>query len=135
MAMTRKAAREALATLITTAGGFTVVNAFLPLTLNGASKICNIYTRASELDVESANLKNDFYTFNIDALVLRTGVAADENDLDTLHGVIVAVCVDNPKTANWSHLKLDGETEPAFVQDSGKQYRLERHRVKVKLTS
>lgn len=126
--MGREAAREALAGLF--AGqGFTTVNTFLPLELSGASKILNIYSRISRLDRPSRYNIHNLYTLNLDALVLRRGVAADEDDIDTLHDIIVAVCVANPANANWSHLELDGETELRFVQDSGKQYRLERHRV------
>jgi hypothetical protein len=133
--LTREAAREAFAALVVSAGGFTTVNAFLPLSLGGTTKVANIYTRESDLDVLSADLKNNFHTFNVDCLVLRQGTAADEDNLDALHEIIVGVCVANPSNANWSHLELEGPTEPRFVQDAGTQYRLERHKVKVKLTS
>jgi hypothetical protein len=133
--VSRETAREALAALIVTAGGFTVVNAFLPLTLSGATKVLNIYTAASGLDRMSGAIKNRFHTFHLDVLVLRAGTAADEDTMDTLHDIIVAVCVANPTNANWSHLQLDGDTEKRPVRDEGKQYWLERHKVKIKVTS
>ena len=131
--MTRKAAREALATLF--AGqGFTTVNAFLPLTLGGTTKVLNIYTRASSLAVHSRDLKKDFHFFILDVLVFRRGTVADEDDLDTLHDTVSTICKANPTNAAWEHLELDEDSEARFVQDAGTQYRLERHKVKVKLT-
>lgn len=132
--MSRETAREALAALFT-GQGFNVVNAFLPLELGGATKILNIYTRLSRTDRPSKHNIKDIYTFNLDALVLRRGTAADEDDIDILHAAIVSVCTANPANATWTHLQLDAETEPRFVQDGGKQYRMERHRVTVNVRS
>jgi hypothetical protein len=133
--MSRQTAREALAALFVTAGGFNVVNAFLPLELGGATKILNIFSRVSRTDRPTKHNIHNLYTLNLDALVLRGGTAADEDDLDTLHEIIVTVCLANPATANWSHLQLDAETEPRFVEAEGNQYRMERHRVMLNVKS
>ena len=131
---TRKTAREALAGLFSVSeGGFTVINPFLPLSLNGASKILNIFARASSLKVSSQALKKDFHIFYLDTLVLRLGTAVDEDTSDALHEIIVAAIKANPANSNWQHIELDGETEIRPVKDSGEQYIRERHRVKVKL--
>lgn len=132
--MTREAAREALAALFVTAGGFTTINAFLPLSLNGTTKVLNIFTRSSSLDRMSQDLKNNFHTFYLDTYIFRRGTAADEDDLDALHEIIIGVCVANPTNAAWSHLQLEGETEARPVHADGNQYLRERHRVKVKLS-
>lgn len=129
MAMTRKGAREDLAALFVAAGSFTVVNAFLPLEVKGASKVLNIYTRSTRQDRSSKHNIHNLYTLNLDVLVLRLGTAADEDDLDTLNGVVEAVCVANPKAANWDHLELDSESETRYVRLEGNQYRMERHKV------
>lgn len=128
--MGRQEAREALAALFS-GQGFTVVNTFLPTTMNGASKVLNIYGRRSRTDHISAGNIHNLYTLNLDVLVLRNGAAADENDLDDLHDAVVSVCTNSANiiTANWGHLELDEDTEPGFVRDEGKQYRLERHKV------
>lgn len=127
--MGRKEAREALAALFVANGSFTTVNAFLPLSLGGTTKVLNIYTRSARRDRPSKNNIHDLYILNADVLVLRVGTAADEDNLDTLHGVIEAVCAANPATANWTHLELDQESEARYVKDEGKQYRLERHQI------
>jgi hypothetical protein len=131
---TRATARAALAALFVTAGGFTTVNAFAPLDLKGTTKVLNIYTRASSLEVRSAHLKKDFHIFYLDTFVKRRGTVADEDDLDALHEIITTVCKANPTNANWEHLELDEESQGLFSEVAGIQYRMERHRVKVKLS-
>lgn len=131
--MGRKEAREAIAGLFSSPG-FTTINAFLPLSLKGTTKVLNIFSSSSSLDRISADLKNNFHTFYLDTYVLRRGTVADEDDLDALHLLIVTACIANPTNAAWSHLELDGQTEVRPVQDAGIQYLRERHRVRVKIT-
>jgi hypothetical protein len=132
---TRKAAREALAALFVTNGSFTTVNDFAPIDLKGTTKVLNIYARASRMDRMSRDVRNNFHVFNLDVFVKRTGTGADEDDLDTLHEAIVTVCVANPTNANWSHLELSEQSECLFAEVAGIPYRLERHRVTIKITS
>jgi len=132
--MGRKEAREAIAGLFSSPG-FTTINAFLPLSLNGTTKVLNVFSRGSSLDRISADLINNFHTFYLDTYILRAGTVADEDNLDALHQLIVAACIANPTNAAWSHLELDEETEVRPVQDAGTQYLRERHKVRVKITS
>jgi hypothetical protein len=132
---TRKTAREALAALFVTNGSFTTVNDFAPVDLKGTTKILNIYSRGSRLDRMSRDIKNNFHTFNLDVFVKRENTGAFEDDLDTLHEAIVTVCAANPTNANWSHLELSEQSECLFAEVAGVPYRLERHRVTIKITS
>jgi hypothetical protein len=132
---TRQSAREALAALFVANGSFTTVNDFAPIDLKGTTKVLNIYARASRMDRMSRDVRNNFHVFNLDVFVKRTGTGADEDDLDTLHEAIVTVCVANPTNANWNHLELSEPSEPLFAEVAGIPYRLERHRVTIKITS
>jgi hypothetical protein len=131
--VTRQTVREALAGLF--AGqGFTAIYDYMPVSLRGASKVLVIPSAGGNLDHMSQDLTNQFYLFNLDVFVKRDGASA-EDDLDALREAIVAIITANPAGANWSHLQLLGESRPGFAQISGIPYRVERHPVKVKITS
>lgn len=131
--MTRKAVRTELGVIFASIG-FNTVNLFAPKDLQGQDKVLNVYAKRSSLDKISANLKNDFYVFNLDSFVKRTGAVADENTLDDLHDAIKTAVSGNISNANWSHLEL-GDSDCLFVELSGVSYRLERHELTVKVTS
>lgn len=132
--MTRKAVREALGIIFTNIG-FNTVNLFAPKDLQGQTKVLNVYSKRSRLEKLSADMKNDFYTFNLDVLVKRTGVVADEDDLDTLHDALKTAVSNNIGNAAWSHLEMNEDSDAMFVEISGVPYRMERHTLKVKLSS
>lgn len=132
--MTREDARKELASLCVAAGGFTTVNAFLPLTLGGTTKVLNIFAREDEFKRDSGDLMKDICFFNLDTYVLRRGTVADEDDMDDLHEIILAVVIANPAhKPYWSHLQIVGNTEIRPVQEAGTQYLRERHKVSAKI--
>lgn len=132
--MSRKTVRERLATLF--AGqGFTQVNGHAPLDLAGATKVLNIYSAGSRPDFISKHLQNSFYSFNLDTFVKRAGGESAEDDLDDLHETVVSVIKAHIKDDNWSHLELADESECLFAEVSGVPYRVERHKLRVKVTS
>lgn len=129
---TRQAAREALVTLFTAAGAFNQVNGYAKTNLQGFTKVLNVYTRATSHDQPSKNQEIGLVTFMLDVFVLRADVVADENTLDSLHETIRAVVKANQGNAAWEWLQL-GESDAYFSESNGKDYRLERHPLTVKL--
>jgi len=130
---TRREVRERLAAIF--AGqGFTQVYDYAPLDLMGATKVLAIYSKASRLDIISADLQNNFYLFNLDVLIKRVGAGNVEDDLDTLHDVIATVIRANVGDDTWSHLELSDDSDCFFAELAGTPYRLERHALLVKVT-
>jgi len=100
--------------------------------LQGFDKVLSIYTDGSEHQQASQALQTNFYRFFLDVFVKRSGVAADEDTLDTLHETIRSVIKANQSNANWDWLDLSALSDAIFAEVSGIPYRVERHRLTVK---
>lgn len=135
MASTRKQCRERLASNIYTTGatGATAVFDYLPNDLLGANKVICIYNDATRHEQLSANLKNDFYRFNVDALVLRAA-ATSEDDLDNLHEAIRSQTIAAVSDSTWNEITIEQDSECFFADIAGIQYRVEQHKVLLKVT-
>lgn len=130
---TRKQVRQALVTLFDANSTFNLVLGYLPLDLRGATKVLCLYSESTTHDFISGHLNNNFYTFYLDTLVKRTDSDADENDLDDMHEAIRSVVRANIPNANWDELELSDSSDPLFAELSGVPYRVEQHRLKVKV--
>lgn len=129
---TRKECRERLAALFTANGSFTAVFDYAPTTFNGASKVLTIYSDSTRHDMLTAHLNNNFYIFFLDVFVKRAG-ATTEDDLDTLHEAVRSVVRTNVADSNWNELFLDEDSECSFVEVAGVPYRMESHRLRIKV--
>lgn len=132
-ASTRKQVREYLAATTFAASGFTAVYDYLPLDLVGASKVLCVYNDSTRHEQLSAALKNDFYRFNLDVLVKRAGGNA-EDDLDTLHEAIRAAVVAGVGNTMWNEITLEEDSEALFASVAGIAYRVEQHKLLIKVT-
>lgn len=134
--MARKDVRDQLVSLFTANGSFNAVLGYSPNALGAATtKVLAIYSRRTRHQVESKDLRNDFYTFNLDVLVKRTADATHEDTLDALHEVVRAVVRANIGDANWSHLDLDENSDAFYGDVQGVAYRVERHVLSVKVSA
>ena len=131
---TRQECREALAGLFS-AGTFTGgVFDYLPVALNGATKVLAVYNDNTRHELLSASFANNFYRFNLDTLVRRAG-ATSEDDLDTLHENVRSVIRGAVGNANWNEITIEEDSETFFAEISGIQYRVEQHKVLIKVSN
>ena len=131
--MTRKTIRQALVTLFDADSTFNQVLGYLPLDLNGATKVLCVYSIGTANEFLSGHLNNDFYTFRLDGFIRRTGAEADENDMDDMSEAARTVIRANISNANWNELDLSQESTYLQTEISGVPYIVERHLLKVKL--
>lgn len=130
---TRKECREALAGLFSALVFTGGIYDYLPTNLNGATKALAVYTDSARHETITALFGNNFYRFNVDTLVKRAG-AASEDDLDTLHENVRSVCRSGVGNANWDEITIEEESECFFAEISGVQYRVEQHKVLLKVS-
>lgn len=134
MASTRKQVRDQLVTLFDADATFNLVVGYKPAVLGAVTtKILAVYTYQSRHELMSAALRNDFYSFVVDALAPRDD-ATSEDALDAMHEAVRSVVKANVGDTTWSHLHLEEESTASFTEISGVPYRLERHILNVKVT-
>lgn len=129
---TRKQCRETLATLFSALVFTGGVYDYLPTNLNGATKALAVYTDNSRHETISALFGNNFYRFNVDTLVKRAG-ATSEDDLDTLHEEVRSTVRSAVGNAAWDEITIEEESECFFAEISGIQYRVEQHKILIKV--
>lgn len=133
MASTRKQVREYLAATTYASSGFTAVYDYLPIDLKGASKVLCIYNDATRHEQLSKDMKNDFYIFNLDVLVKRAAGNA-EDDLDTLHEALRSATVAAVGNSTWNEITMEDNSECFFADLAGIDYRVEQHKLLIKVT-
>lgn len=132
---TRKQVRQALVALLDANSAFNQVFGYGPLELLGATKVLCVYSDSTMHDFISGHNNNNFYHFHLDTYVKMTGVEADENDLDDLHEAVRSVIRTNIPNANWNELELSDNSNALFAEVSGVKYRVEQHKLKVKVST
>jgi hypothetical protein len=131
---TRKECRETLAGLfsaLTFTGG---VYEYLPMNLNGATKVLAVYSDTSRHEIISGGFGNNFYRFNLDVLVKRAG-AGVQDDLDDLHENVRSVIRAAVGNAAWNEITIEEDSEGLFAEIAGIPYRVEQHKVLIKVSS
>lgn len=131
---TRKECREALAGLFSTSNFTGGVYDYLPSNLNGATKALAVYNEDSRHELISAGFANNFYRFNVDVLVKRAG-APSEDDLDDLHEVVRTTIRSAVGNAAWNEITIEEDSECLFAEISGAPYRVEQHKVLIKVSN
>ena len=130
---TRKEVRKRIATIF--AGqGFNQVLDYAPVDLQGMDKVLCVYTATTHHEMLSQDLNNNFYRFYLDVFVKRASANAAEDTLDDLHDKVREVARANVSDSNWSAISLDEQSDAAFAEISGVQYRMERHGLLVKVS-
>ncbi len=129
---TRKECREALTSLFSVLVFTGGVYEYLPTNLNGATKALAVYNDNTRHEMISGLFGNNFYRFNVDTLVKRAG-ATSEDDLDTLHEEVRSTCRSAVGNANWNEITIEEDSDCFFGEISGIQYRVEQHKVLIKV--
>jgi len=132
---TRKQVRQALVTLLEASGVFNQVFGYGPTDLKSGTKVLCVYTDTTTHDFISGHKNNNFYHFHLDTYIKRTGGESDENDLDDLHEAVRSVIRTNIPNANWNELELSENSDALFAEVSGVAYRVEQHKLKVKVST
>lgn len=133
--MSRKTVRQQIATQLADVSEADFVYAYLPQDLEGKTNVVCVYNDTAESDTMSRNIANDFYNYNIDLLTLRKADGSHEDDLDDLYaGVIAELKTILSNAAYWSLLTING-SEAFHATVSGKAYRVEQIKIKVKVTT
>ena len=129
---TRKVCRETLAALFSASDFTGGVYEYLPTNLSGATKALAVYSDNTRHETISGLFGNNFYRFNIDVLVIRAGVTS-EDDLDTLHEVVRSTCRSAVGNVAWNEITIEEDSDCFFAEISGIPYRVEQHKVLVKV--
>lgn len=130
---TRKECREGIAGLFSGSIFTGGIYDYLPTDLRGATKVLCVYSDTTRHEVISLAFGNNFYRFNLDVLVKRAG-ATSEDDLDDLHENVRSVIKGAVGNALWNEITIEEESSALFAEISGVQYRVEQHKVLVKVS-
>jgi hypothetical protein len=134
MASTRKTVRERLASLLTTRAQFNVVYGYAPIDLQGFDKVLCIFSDSTRHDQMTKDWVNNLYTFTLDVYIKRASGETTEDTLDNMHDELRDFVRDNQGDSVWDFLDLNETSDAYFAEVSGVPYRIERHRLTVKVS-